>query len=126
MSKYDAVAIRIDREHPLSDLVSRIKQEIKVAQFIIADLTDERPSCYFEAGFAEALRKPVIYIASHNSIMRPGIPTKIHFDIHMNITFFSNISELEEKLIAVIEKNKAHLFTDDDAEAKLQTIVEAI
>ena len=56
-----AVAIRIDKEHALEDLVGRIKKEIRSAQFVVADLTDERPSCYFEAGFAEALGKKVRY-----------------------------------------------------------------
>ena len=109
---FGGVAIRIDREQPLEDLVTRIKAEIRVAVFLIADLTDERQSCYFEAGFAEALRKPVIYIASRNSVMKPGTATKIHFDIHMNVQFFSNLSELKEKLMSVIEKNRSKLFID--------------
>jgi hypothetical protein len=62
LGKYDAVAIRIDKEHALEELVKRIKDEIGKSQFVIADLTDERPSCYFEAGYAEALKKPVIYV----------------------------------------------------------------
>jgi hypothetical protein len=59
ISGFSCVAIRIDKEHPLEDLVGRIKEEIRNALYIVADLTDERPSCYFEAGFAEALGRPV-------------------------------------------------------------------
>lgn len=112
---FDGVAIRIDREHPLEDLVSRIKKEIRGAVFVIADMTDERQSCYFEAGFAEALAKPVIYIASQQSVMRPGINTKIHFDVHMSVQFFTNHIELREKLTESIEKNKVKLFPKDSA-----------
>ena len=48
VSDAGAVAIRIDKEHALEDLVGRIKKEIRGAQFVVADMTDERPSCYFE------------------------------------------------------------------------------
>ena len=47
----DCYAIRIDKEAPLEGVVDTIKEEIRKAKFIIADLTDERPSCYFEAGY---------------------------------------------------------------------------
>jgi nucleoside 2-deoxyribosyltransferase len=102
---FGCVAIRIDKEHPLENLVNRIKEEIYKAKFIIADLTDERPSCYFEAGYAEALSRPVIYFASKESVIHPGTSTKIHFDIHMNVNYFTNHKELEEDLHASVEKN---------------------
>lgn len=110
LSGYDCVAIRIDKEHPLQDIVTRIKSEIKQATFVIADLTDERPSCYFEAGYAEALGKPIVYVASKQSIIHPGSQTKIHFDIHMNVNFFTNHNELQEKVRAVLDKNKTTIF----------------
>lgn len=109
----DCVAIRIDKEHPLEDLVIRIKDEIRRAKFVVADLTDERPSCYFEAGFAEALPRPVIYVASKESVVNPGQPTKIHFDIHMNVNYFTNHQELREKLKASVDKNADRLFREE-------------
>jgi hypothetical protein len=117
VAKFDGVAIRIDKEHPIEDLVGRIKKEIRDAAFVIADLTDERPSCYFEAGFAEALARPVVYMASKQSVIKPGTATKIHFDIHMNVHFFTNHQELAEKLTDAIEKNKGRLFSTDQGEA---------
>lgn len=113
LGEYDCVSIRIDKEHPLEDLVNRIKEEISKAKFIVADLTDERPSCYFETGFAEALRRPVIYLASKESVVQPGKGTKIHFDVHMNVNYFTNHKELEEKLRASVEKNKERLFATE-------------
>lgn len=90
--------------------MKRIKEEIERAQFVIADLTDERPSCYFEAGYAEALRKPVIYIASKESVVNPKTLTKVHFDIHRNINTFVNLKQLKEKLDESIRKNRSRLF----------------
>ncbi len=110
ISKAGGVAIRIDKEHALEDLVGRIKKEIHGALFVVADLTDERPSCYFEAGYAEALGKQVIYVASKQSVARPGTKTVIHFDIHMNMNYFSNLAELREKLTNSIVKNRKTLF----------------
>lgn len=111
VGKFGGVAIRIDKEHALEDLVGRIKREIQDCGFVIADLTDECPSCYFEVGYAEALKRPVIYVASKQSVTKPGTNTKIHFDIHMSINFFVNHKELTERLATAIEKNKAKLFS---------------
>ncbi len=115
IAKFGGVAIRIDKEHPLEDLVGRIKKEIRDAAFIVADLTDERPSCYFEAGYAEALPRPVVYVASKQSVLKPGAATRIHFDIHMNVHLFTNHKELKDKLGEAISKNKGRLFASGEA-----------
>lgn len=116
LGNYDAVAIRIDKEHTLDELVKRIKEEISRAKFVIADLTDERPSCYFEAGYAEALKKPIVFVASKESVVNPKTLTKIHFDIHRNVNYFTNNKELRAKLRGALEKNKDVLFASEEAE----------
>ncbi|MGE5283184.1 MAG: hypothetical protein ACM3N0_12865 [Chloroflexota bacterium] len=114
LQEFGCVSIRIDKESPLGGLVERIKDEIRRARFVVADLTDERPSCYFEAGYAEALGKPVIYIASRESIMHPGQSTQIHFDIHQNVKFFSNHDQLAEELRTAVERNEETLLQDPE------------
>lgn len=109
LQEFGCVSIRIDKESPLGGLVDRIKDEIRRAAFVIADLTDERPSCYFEAGYAEAYGKPVIYTASRESIMEPGEQTRIHFDIHQNVRFFTNNEQLADHLRTAVERNKDRL-----------------
>ena len=109
LSDLGCYAIRIDKEAPLEGLVDRIKEEIRRANFVLADLTDERPSCYFEVGYAEALKVPVIYTASKQSVLAPGTETRIHFDIHKNINWFTNHDELKEKIRTSFEKNKERL-----------------
>lgn len=111
LGRYDAVAIRIDKEHTLDELVKKIKEEIEKSAFVIADLTDERPSCYFEAGYAEALKKPIIFMASKESVVNPKTATKIHFDIHRNVNYFTNTKELRSKLKSALDKNSSRLFT---------------
>jgi hypothetical protein len=55
----------------------------------------------------------VIYVASKQSVLKPGTPTKIHFDIHMNVQFFTNHGELRQKLAGAIEKNRNRLFGNE-------------
>ena len=109
----DCFGVRIDKEYPLDELVRRIKSEIDRAQFLVADLTDERPSCYFEAGYGEAKGKPVIYVASEDSVIDPKKKTKIHFDIHKNVQFFRSNRQLASKIRAVFEKNRKKLLSSE-------------
>jgi hypothetical protein len=109
LEEFDCIAIRIDREAPMGSLVERIKREIARSEFLIADLTDERPSCYYESGYGEALGRPVIFVASRESVLHPGEPTRVHFDIHQNVQFFGNHDELAKKLGEVIARNRERL-----------------
>jgi nucleoside 2-deoxyribosyltransferase len=87
----------------------------------VADLTDERPSCYFEAGYAEALGVPVIYtIASKQSVITPGVETRIHFDIHKNINQFTNKGELQEKIRLTFKKNREKLLSTRSATSAVE------
>jgi nucleoside 2-deoxyribosyltransferase len=49
-----------------------IEDEIRRCRFLIADLSDENAGAYWEAGLAEGLGKPVVYICRHD--------VKTHFD----------------------------------------------
>jgi hypothetical protein len=120
LRKLGCVAIRIDKEQPLESMVERIKTEIKRAAFVVADLTDERQSCYYEVGYADGLDIPVLCVASQESILKPGTPTKIHFDIHRQVHRFVNHRQMQSKLRAAFEKNKDFLLADRSEEASQQ------
>jgi len=51
-----------------------IEDEIRRCRFLIADLSDDNAGAYWEAGFAEGLGKPVIYICSAKKV------DAVHFD----------------------------------------------
>ena len=60
---------------------------VRSADAVLADLTGERPSCYFELGFAEALGKPARLFAQAG--------TKIHQSSHRHaIVMYRGIDEL--------------------------------
>jgi hypothetical protein len=63
-----------------------IEDEIRRCRFLIADLSDNNGGAYWEAGFAEGLGKPVIYIC------KDGL--RSHFDTDHRHTVKWNLSDL--------------------------------
>ena len=64
-----------------------IEDEIRRCRFVLADLSDDNAGAYWEAGFAEGLGKPVIYVC------REGLDT--HFDTDHRQTVRWDLSKLE-------------------------------
>jgi hypothetical protein len=86
-------AERIDDDQKNERITSRMLTNIRKSEFVIVDLTKERPSVYYEAGYAERCGKDPIFVA------RKG--TKVHFDVKdFPIIFFNNLKELQERLTA--------------------------
>jgi hypothetical protein len=76
---------------------ANIEDEIRRCRFLVADLSDDNAGAYWEAGFAEGLGKPVIYIC------RAG--QKTHFDTAHRHTVPWDLKRLDEtskRLKAVI------------------------
>lgn len=95
-------AERIDEAESNEQITPRILSSIRRAEYVIADLTNERPNVFYEAGYAEGVGKTPIYIA------RDG--TKLHFDVKdYPILTFRNMKELKEglgrRIRALIEAN---------------------
>lgn len=56
-----------------------MRAQIRDAAFVLADLTDDNPGAYWEAGFAEGLGKPVIYLCEASKFavtLRRGPPCR--------------------------------------------------
>jgi len=73
VKKHKYKPIRIDDIQDSGKITDQIIEEISKSEVVIADLSGERPNCYYEAGFAHAIGKEIILTIRKN--------TPIHFDL---------------------------------------------
>lgn len=77
-------AVRIDREEPEGYITEAILSAIRRSVFVLADLTFERPNCYFEAGYAKGAFRRVVFTCRNDHDVRAAkarSPTRVHFDV---------------------------------------------
>jgi hypothetical protein len=85
------VCEKVDESLFAGNIVERITEGIRNAEFVIADLTHERPNVYLEVGFAWGLNRPVILVAREGQ--------RLHFDLsHHKCIFYRTIGRLANDL----------------------------
>lgn len=90
------VCEKVDQSMYAGSIVDRITSSIQTAEFVIADLTEERPNVYLEVGYAWGLGKPVILVAREGQ--------RLHFDLsHHKCLFYRTIAKLSEQLEQTIQ-----------------------
>ncbi len=85
-------AERVDQIEYTERITDKIIECIKKAEIVIADLTHNRPNCYYEAGYAHGIGKKVIFTAKEN--------TELQFDLKdYPVIFYPNMSTLKKLLL---------------------------
>jgi hypothetical protein len=89
--QFNIDAARVDEIQHSGVITELILSQIQMSEFLIADVSWERPNVYYEIGFAHALgKRPIIF-------RRSG--TQLHFDLSVhNIPEYRNVTELKEML----------------------------
>ena len=102
---YDLVDMRDVGKAGIIDNIMRV--QIRDAKFVIADLTHDNNGAYWEAGYAEGLGKPVIYICEKEKFeSKDGT----HFDTnHCTTVIWSksrdNDDDFRQKLTATLRRS---------------------
>jgi hypothetical protein len=113
-------AFRIDELHHNENIDIRLLREIDRSQLLIADLTYERPSVYFEAGYALGQKIPVVYTSRSDHLARHP-DHQIHFDLRQrNIVPWKSPTDREfaRRLIARIRATLTPLLRNRDTAEK--------
>jgi hypothetical protein len=91
------VCERIDEAALAGSIVDQITDGIRNAEFVIADLSGERPNVYLEVGFAWGINRQVLLPAREQ--------TRLHFDLsHHKCIFYKTIKQLARDLEDTIKK----------------------
>jgi len=71
--EFGLITLRIDEVRNSGKITDQVLESLAASRFVLADLSGERPNCYYETGFAHALGKELILTIQSKDV--------IHFDL---------------------------------------------
>ena len=103
---YELMDVRDDMKAGVID--NLIRTQIRDSAFVVSDLTHDNRGAYWEAGFAEGVGKPVIYICKKEKFDSE----KTHFDTNHSTTVLWDINEIDKflDLLTATIRNSLYLY----------------
>lgn len=94
--KFNIKAIRADDIEHEGKITDRVMDEIRNSEYLLGDLTGERPNVYYEVGYAHALKRSVILYKEKGS--------DVHFDLaDYNCPEYNGLRDLRQQLTNRLE-----------------------
>jgi hypothetical protein len=85
---------RLDENPKAGSISNRMQVQIRRSKYLVAELTYNNPGAYWEAGFAEGLEKPVIYLCEKSFFDDPA--NGVHFDVSQKQGVIWEADKLDE------------------------------
>jgi hypothetical protein len=93
-------ATRVDDRYDSGPIPVQVLKTIEDAEFLVFDLSTERPNVYYELGYAHGIgnrSEEIVLIARSGS--------KLHFDIaQLRILFYDSAIDLSQKLASMLQR----------------------
>lgn len=107
LSRLGFEAKRVDDQAVHGGIVDAIREQLEASYFVIADLSGERPNCYYELGYAQAIGKPVLLFAERRA--------RLHFDVaHQMVHRFDHQRPIQRLLKTLVPAFLVTRATDSD------------
>ena len=108
------------RDVPRAGVIDNLmRMQIRDSAFVVADLSHENNGAYWEAGFAEGLGKPVIYLCEKSKFEE----TATHFDTNHCTTILWDINDpdgFSKEFVATIRNTMQIFGTNADGNSEVR------
>lgn len=103
ISKCGFVPMSIKYKNYPETVMEKALGEIRKSKFVIVNITNLKPSVFYEAGFAKGIGKPIFYVC--NAKYRNDKKKLEFYSKHYDIKFYKDLPALKKIIVNMVEAN---------------------